>query len=307
MAALEEDDDEPRRRDPERAAPEGVESDVGIDGRSEADEVLLDWEDDALLLRLYQRLRGPLARHKEPLRYEHIFVDEAQDLSPIELAVVLATAHGESVTLAGDTAQRLLMDNGFSDWRRVLDDLGFAHVAVEPLRISYRSTYEIMAFANEVLGNLADRQASNAPRHGVPVELFGFAHTGEAVGFLSEALRALVQGEPLASIAVITRTPEQAVEYSRGLQNAEVPHVRLIAEQDFPFRPGVDVSDVRQVKGLEFDYVVLVEVTSTSYPESAESRHLLHIAATRAAHQLWIMTSDRPSPLLPKELCERGY
>jgi DNA helicase-2/ATP-dependent DNA helicase PcrA len=97
------------------------------------------------------------------------------------------------------------------------------------------------------------------------------------------------------------------MEYARGLHNAEVPNVRLIADQDFPFRPGVDVTDVRQVKGLEFDYVVLVEVTAQSYPEGAESRHLLHIAATRAAHQLWITTSDKPSPLLPKELCERGY
>jgi DNA helicase-2/ATP-dependent DNA helicase PcrA len=284
-----------------------MESDTGIDGRDEVDEVQLDWEDDALLLRLYQRLRGPLQRHKEALRYEHIFVDEAQDLSPLELSVVLTTARSESVTLAGDTAQRLYMDNGFSEWRSVLDDLGFAHVAVEPLRISYRSTYEIMTFANSVLSTLVDAQFATAPRHGVPVELFNFAHAGEAVGFLAEALRSLVQSEPLASVAVITRSPEQAVEYSRGLQNAEVPHVRLIAEQDFPFRPGVDVTDVRQVKGLEFDYVILVEVTAAAYPETPESRHLLHIAATRAAHQLWITTSDRPSPLLPKELVERGY
>jgi DNA helicase-2/ATP-dependent DNA helicase PcrA len=114
-------------------------------------------------------------------------------------------------------------------------------------------------------------------------------------------------GEPLASVAVLTRTPEQAIEYARGLQNAEVPNTRLIADQDFPFKPGVDVTDVKQVKGLEFDYVVLVEVTASSYPDNPESRHLLHIAATRAAHQLWIMTSDRPSPLLPKALCDRGY
>jgi DNA helicase-2/ATP-dependent DNA helicase PcrA len=326
MAALEGNEDEPRRgskdkdsfdgesgsrsgkrSEPARPVREALESDVGADGRDEAETVLLDWEDDALLLRLHQRLRGPLQRHKEPVRYEHLFIDEAQDLSPLELSVVLHTAHGDSVTLAGDTAQRLYMDNGFSEWRRVLDELGYAKVEIEPLRISYRSTVEIMTFANAVLGGLADTSASVTPRHGVPVELFSFAHTGEAVGFLSEALRALVHGEPLASVAVITRSPEQAVEYARGLQNAEVPHVRLIAEQDFPFRPGVDVTDVRQVKGLEFDYVILVEVTAAAYDNSPESRHLLHIAATRAAHQLWITTSDRPSPLLPKELCERGY
>jgi DNA helicase-2/ATP-dependent DNA helicase PcrA len=127
------------------------------------------------------------------------------------------------------------------------------------------------------------------------------------VGFLSENLRALVMAEPMASIAVISRTPEQAREYAEGLKRAEVPHVRLIAEQDFPFRAGVDVTDVRQVKGLEFDYVVLVEVSQLSYPDDDASRHLLHIAATRAAHQLWVLTNDHPSPLLPADLIERGY
>jgi DNA helicase-2/ATP-dependent DNA helicase PcrA len=310
VSSIEEDteaDEEAARREKDGApAREALESDVGIDGKQERLDVRLDWEDDALLLRLYQRLRGPLSRHREPLRYEHVFVDEAQDLSPLELAVVLDTVHGESVTLAGDVAQRLLMDNGFDTWQGALESLGYSHVAIEPLRISYRSTAEIMEFANDVLGELPATPAQ-APRHGVPVELFRFAHAGEAVGFLAESLRSLLMGEPLASVAVLTRTPEQAIEYARGLQNAEVPNTRLIADQDFPFKPGVDVTDVKQVKGLEFDYVVLVEVTASSYPDNPESRHLLHIAATRAAHQLWIMTSDRPSPLLPKALCDRGY
>lgn len=280
---------------------------VGIDGASERQPATLDWEDDALLLRLYQRVRAPLRRHKDSLRYEHAFVDESQDLSPLELAVVLDTVRSESVTLAGDVAQRLLMDNGFSDWKRVLDELGLSHVAVEPLRISYRSTQEIIDFAQEVLGRVATEPPGKALRHGVPVELFRFSGPGEAVAYLSEQLRALVAAEPLASVAVITRTTEQARQYAEGLTHAEVPNVRFIAEQDFPFKPGVDVTDVRQVKGLEFDYVVLVEVTATSYPDDDESRHLLHIASTRAAHQLWVATNDAPSPLLPARLVERGY
>jgi DNA helicase-2/ATP-dependent DNA helicase PcrA len=248
-----------------------------------------------------------LRRGKEVLSYEHVFVDEAQDLSPLELSVVLGTARGESVTLAGDVAQRLLLDNGFSDWKSVLEILGLSHVRIEPLRVTYRSTQEIMDLANSVLGHLRNQAQGRATRHGVPVELFRFSHTGEAVGFLAESLRALVTSEPMASVAVITRTPEQVRDYAEGLTQAEVPNVRLIAEQDFPFKAGVDVTDVRQVKGLEFDYVVLVEVTAQSYPEDDESRHLLHIAASRAAHQLWIVTSDAPSPLLPSDLCERGY
>jgi DNA helicase-2/ATP-dependent DNA helicase PcrA len=209
------------------------------------------------------------------------------------------------VTLAGDVAQRLQMDNGFTDWRQVLQDLGLDHVAIEPLRISYRSTKEIVDFSEDVLGPLRNEIPGVAKRHGVPVELFRFGNAGEAVGFLAEALRNLVAAEPLASIAVIARYPEQADLYHQGLRHGEVPNLRRIADQDFPFRPGVDVTDVRQVKGLEFDYVVIVECSMQAFPVDDESRHLLHIAATRAAHQLWVLSTGTPSVLLPAELRER--
>lgn len=273
------------------------------------EEARLDPEDDALLLRLHQMMRGPLLRPngQDALTYEHILVDEAQDLSPVELAVVAQTlSGGQSMTLAGDVAQRLYMDNGFTGWDELLGELSLSHVQVEPLRVSYRSTHQVMEVAQAVLGPLAT-ETPHATRHGAPVELFRFAHSGDAVGFLAEALRELAADEPQASIAVISRYPEQADLFYSGLHQAETANLRRIAAQDFPFRPGVDVTDVRQVKGLEFDYVILVEVNQSTYGQDDESRHLLHIAATRAAHQLWLLTSSTPSPLLPQELRDHSF
>ena len=291
----EEDDDEMRR---------------GIDGFDIAEDAKLDPEDDTLLLRLHQRLRGPLTRgklSKDPIVYEHILVDEAQDLSPVELSVVLdTTSQAKSITLSGDVQQRLMMDNGFSDWKTVLGELNLSHVEVEPLKLSYRSTKPIIDFSRAVLGPLASADAPQATREGAPVDLFTHGHTGDAVATLSEALRDLMQSEPQASVAVITRYPEQADLYFGGLQRAEVPYLRRVAEQDFSFKPGVDVTDVRQVKGLEFDYVVIVEASEASYPDDDEARHLLHIAATRAAHQLWLFAVGRVSPLIPQELKDRS-
>jgi len=282
----------------------------GIDGSQVEELVALDQEDDTLLLLLHQRLRGPLLRgtkEREALVYEHILVDEAQDYSPIELRVLLGTmSSGRSVTLAGDTAQRLHLDNGFSDWASVLRALDQNHVEIEPLCLSYRSTQPIVELAHHVLGPFAPSTATRSSRAGVPVELFRFSHIGDAGGFLADQLRLLLQTEPRASVAVIARFPEQADRYFEVLEKGEVPHVRRIAEQDFPFRPGVDVTDVTQVKGLEFDYVILVEVTSDSYPDSREARHLLHIALTRASHQLWIVACAEPSRLLPSALLERA-
>lgn len=283
----------------------------GIDGREVEPGAALDREDDALLLRLVQCLRGPLMRGlkgKEALVYEHVFVDEAQDLSPVELAVVMDTvSKARSVTLAGDVAQRLHMDNGFTTWGAMLDTMALSHVAVEPLRLSYRSTAEILDFAQAVLGQLAPDEPPLATRTGAPVELFSFGHSGECVAFLAEALREVMQTEPQASVAVIARYPEQAEIYYAGLRKAEVRGLRRVANQDFVFKPGVDVTDVRQVKGLEFDYVVLVEVSEASYPLEDEARHLLHIGATRAAHLLWVLATGRPSPLLPPGLLSQAY
>jgi DNA helicase-2/ATP-dependent DNA helicase PcrA len=284
---------------------------AGIDGREIDEHATLDREDDALLLRLYQKLIGPLRRGttgKEALVYEHVLVDEAQDLSPVELDSVLATvSKAQSVTLAGDVAQRLLMDNGFTDWQTVLFDLGLAHVEVEPLKLSYRSTRPIIELAQSVLGPLAPADAPVPTRDGAPVELFQFSDSGDAAGFLADALRTLLQGEPRASVAVVARYPQQADLYYDALTRGEVPRVRRIADQDFPFKPGVDVTNVHQVKGLEFDYVIVVDVNESSYPCDDESRHLLHIAATRAAHQLWLTAGERPSKLLPEVLLDRSF
>ncbi|MBX3181752.1 MAG: ATP-binding domain-containing protein [Polyangiaceae bacterium] len=297
----------------ELGASEDDEQGVGrraIDGGEVEEVAKLDREDDTLLLYLVQQLRGPLLRGKggDALVYEHALIDEAQDLSPVELSVLIGTvSRARSVTLAGDVAQRLHMDNGFKSWEDTLAQLHLDHVEVEPLKLSYRSTREVLEFAREVLGPLASAEEPVATRAGAKVELFRFAQSGDAVGFLAESLRSLMAEEPSATVCLVARYPEQADLYYNGLKRAEVPFLRRIAHQDFPFRAGVDVTDVRQVKGLEFDYVVLLDVTQSSYPEDDESRHLLHIAATRAAHQLWVIAPGKPSALLPAELRERGY
>ena len=90
-----------------------------------------------------------------------------------------------------------------------------------------------------------------------------------------------------------------AVEVHRGLENAEVPKLNRVRQFDFSFAPGVEVTEIEQTKGLEFDYVILVEVSARYFPDRPGTRHRLHVAVTRAIHQLWITTTGTPSPLVP--------
>jgi len=275
---------------------------ASVSGSGDDEPPTLDREDDALLLRLHQLKRGWLRDRNGRLDYDHLMIDEVQDFSALEAGVLMDTVgRDRPVTLAGDTAQRIVRESGFEDWDSFLDDLGVRGARIEPLKIAYRSTVEIMKVAREVLGPFCGEE-SEAYRHGAEVEVHQFSDPGQAVDFIGTALRDLAAREPLANVAVVARHQAQARLYFDGLKKSEVPRLELITDQDFSFAPGVEVTDVKQVKGLEFDYVVMVEVNADSYPDNEEARHLLHVGITRAAHQIWLLTTTAPSPLIPDRL-----
>ena len=272
-----------------------------------------DPEDDPILLRLIQLKRGRLVSPDgHEIIYEHVAIDEAQDRSAIEVKVLFDATRmvdddptQRSITVAGDTAQRIVFDNSFSGWQELMKSTGHAAI-IRPLKLSYRSTAEVMHFAREILGPDLAPEDPLVARSGEAVELHQFGDIGEAVAFLADALRGLAAREPTASVAIITRHSETADAYFAGLSHAEVPALRRVRHHDFTFAPGIDITNATQVKGLEFDYVIMADVTAASYPATIESRHLLHIGATRAAHQLWLISAGDPSPLLPAELTEGG-
>ena len=268
----------------------------------------LDVDDMAILLRLCQLKFGTMAGPNGiGIQLEHLMVDEAQDFSPLSLKVLMDCVRpGGPITLAGDTAQRIWFDNGFEDWDVLVRELGVRAHMLPPLSVSYRSTRQVMALARHVLGPLNVNPEGRDARDGAPVEIFRFQEQGEAVGFLAESLKALRRRERNCSVCLVSRTPEIADLYYRALERADCSHLRRVDRQNFDFSPGVDVTDVYQVKGLEYDYLILLETTAEQYPDSTESRHLLHVGATRAAHQLWLVCSGTPSTLLPAELVHRN-
>jgi DNA helicase-2/ATP-dependent DNA helicase PcrA len=261
----------------------------------------LDPEDDALLLRAWQRRIGPLPdRANGALRFRHVAVDEVQDFSLLELRVVrdlLATP--PSLTLAGDMQQQTAAYVGAPSWDMLLANLAIPSPEVRTLRVAYRSTREIVHFARALLGPLAEDEPPAVMRTGPPVEVFPFSDAGAGVAFLAEALRRLADEEPLASVAVLAPDGGTSALYADGLERSEVPRVRRIEHGRFSFAPGIEVTEIEQAKGLEFDYVVLVDVSAVRFPDTPSSRRLLHVGATRAVHQLWVLTTQDPSPVLP--------
>jgi DNA helicase-2/ATP-dependent DNA helicase PcrA len=269
----------------------------------------LEPEDDALLLRAFQLRVGPLrAPGGRELCYRHVAVDEVQDFSPLEIRTLVGCLDGaRSLTLAGDTQQQLVEASGFTSWSRLLDELGVPGAEIETLRVSYRSSREIMTFARGVLGELAEGdEAPQTARRGPPVELFRFTARGACVAFLAQALHRLAEEEPLASVAVLTPSPEASALYHEGLAASDLPRLRRVEQQEFTFSPGVEVTEIEQAKGLEFDYVIAVDVTEAAFPAAPSARRRLHVAATRAVHQLWLTCVGTPSPLVAAAVGSAG-
>ena len=276
---------------------------IRAEGERDGDEPTIDAEDAALILRIWQVFRGPVTDiDGAPIRLAHLFIDEIQDANPVALRVLLELTGSErSITLAGDVAQRTIEEDDDAesfDWVTLLEGLGIEAAALSPLSVSYRSTAEITDFARSVLGPLAHDEMPETTRNGPPVELYRFSSQGEAVAFLADALKQLHADEPSANIALLARHAAQAEIYHAGLERAEVQNARIVTEQDFTWNAGVDVTDVRQTKGLEFDEVILLDTNSSSYPVNALARRMLYVGATRAAHQLWCIASSEPSQLV---------
>ena len=81
-------------------------------------------------------------------------------------------------------------------------------------------------------------------------------------------------------------------ELSRGLDPT------LVLDGDFRFEPGVIITTMAAVSGLEFDCVVIPDVTPAFYPVTPQLRHAMYVAATRARDCLWLLTPESWSPLV---------
>ncbi len=227
----------------------------------------------------------------------HLVLDEAEDLSVFELFVLGRLLSDEgSCTVAGDEMQQTT--SSFPGWPSLLETLGVPDAEQVRLKVSYRCPRPIAELARQVLGPQAaglEPLGADA-REAEPVGFHHFPNFDQASLFLRDAIQDLIEREPRASVAVIASSSDAADAFYKGLSG--VHGVRRVIEGQYTFEPGVDVTDADEVKGLEWDYVVLPDVTARAYPVDAEARRRLHVAVTRAAHQLWVISYDLRSRLL---------
>lgn len=274
-----------------------------VDGRSIDDGTTthnvrtFDPEDAAVLFEL-ERLRAQ--RGGQPVRdlsyFDAVVVDEAQELAPLELALLgRVLMPGGTLIVAGDAAQQVDPSASFQGWQAAMDELGHSQHQEVRLAVNYRCPPEVTALARRI-AQLPEGEIAPRSGNGSPIDRFQVANEFEQVAFVTDALRDLEERDPEASIAVVCRTTEGAQRLALRLREG-LAH-RLSLEGRFDFGSGVTLSSVPEVKGLEFDYVLLPDAHATTYPETVDARRALYVATTRATHRLVLLAVGRPSPLL---------
>jgi DNA helicase IV len=241
---------------------------LGGRGWSEADLPLLD-EARALL-------DGP------PTQHGHVIVDEAQDLTPMQLRMLARRTTG-AMTILGDIAQAAGPVE-YHRWEDLLPHLADGRdVSIAELRLAYRVPRQVMELALPLLPLIApDVAAPIAYRDGD--EPPRFVH---------------VPADDLVPAAV----REAAAEAAREGRTALIAPAELLP--DLPDRGESSFDELaapfqtltpRAAKGLEFDRVVLVEPTAIAGGgERIEGLRALYVALTRATKTL-VIVHARPLP-----------
>ncbi|MFC5941901.1 UvrD-helicase domain-containing protein [Micromonospora harpali] len=255
--------------------------------------------------------------------FDHVVVDEAQDLHPAQWRVLrAAVAPGpDDLFITGDPHQRIY------DSRVSLSALGISVAGRSSrLRINYRNTEEILSWAAGVLvGSRVDDLGGEGEDslagyrsllHGTRPHAQGHdTQQAEVAALVTRVGKWLDQGVQPGEIAICARFNLLLNTVYDELTAAGIPAVR-VRDQPGADADGVRLATLHAMKGLEFRCVAVVGVTAKAVPFTKEvtpsevdqvqydsdllrERCLLFVAATRAREALHVSWSGSPSPFLP--------
>jgi DNA helicase IV len=218
----------------------------------------------------------------------HVIVDEAQDLSPMQLRAVGRRASTGSVTVLGDLAQATT-PWATSSWTESMSHLGHPDAGVEELVAGFRVPGAVIDFAARLLPSIAPHLTPphSVRRHRGALDLrFSKRTTTDLSAATSEAL------EREGTVGVIVA--DAAVAGVRTVLEKSGIRYDLLGEDAQIFDARVDLVPASLAKGLEFDHVVLLEPADivSGEPDEVTGLRRLYVCLTRAVTSLVVVHAD---------------
>uniref|UniRef100_UPI0013E2B04C ATP-binding domain-containing protein n=1 Tax=Paenibacillus kobensis TaxID=59841 RepID=UPI0013E2B04C len=228
--------------------------------------------------------------------FDHIVIDEAQDYSPMQLEALKLCQRIPSLTVLGDLQQGIHDYAGIRHWSEQMELFESDNVGFYELDRSYRSTMEIIEFANRVLSGMDGgvKPATPVFRSGEPVDVTA-CPPDQWENKLLSSIQELLQQNIYQTIAVIGRTAAECERVHALLEQAGL-EASLVQSKQPAYRGGLTVVPVYLSKGLEFDAVLISDAGADAYGEL--DAKLLYVGCTRALHKLSLLHQGALTPLV---------
>ena len=230
----------------------------------------LEYADVFALIYLKIRLEGSTTYDQ----VKHLLVDEMQDYTPVQYAV-LARLFTCRKTILGDASQAV---NPYSASSAETIERVFPQADVVKLYRSYRSTVEITAFAQRLRPN---PHIIPLERHGPAPAVSHWNSPGEEMTAIEQLITTFSRSGH-RSLGIICKTLGQAQGAYRTLK---ATGAHLLTDESTSFKEGVIITTAHLAKGLEFDAVIVPFASALNYKTEVD-RSMLYVACTRAMHEL---------------------
>lgn len=253
----------------------------------------IDADDLAALVYLYLKIYG------NKFVYKHIVVDEAQDYSLFQLEVLKLMALNNSMTIVGDVGQGIYYYKGIDKWDKVIEKVFNSDINYTTVTQSYRSTVEIINFANRVLEKQKNNLKPAMPvlRHGEEPEIIEIDNDNEFLEKLDFIVED-VKNKKKSSIAIIGKDIEECIKINKVLKKHYGSMWNLIKGTEDILSLGKIIIPSHMTKGLEFDCSIVYNCSDKNYRNVELDKKLLYVALTRALHFEYIFVKGDKSPLI---------
>ncbi|SCJ33415.1 Helicase IV [uncultured Clostridium sp.] len=236
----------------------------------------LSYLDLAPILYLMIKLDGKKCKSE----IKHIVIDEAQDYNMLQFIVLKELTGCRSYTIVGDANQRLIKATEEAAMLNLKSLFG-GFTKYFDLNKSYRSTYQIMQYANKLLDEHAIVPFVREGKY--DVEEVKVNDKEDLIDTLLETLEAY-EDENYENVAIIVKGKEELKEIAPELK--QFTKILSFDREDLIYRGGRIIIPSYYAKGLEFDGVIVVNLDDDT------DNLVKYIMCTRALHRLKVIDLD---------------
>ncbi len=253
----------------------------------------IDCDDLTALTYLQLKLEGVVGEN-----YIHTVIDEAQDYSLMQFNVLKEISKNNSMTIVGDLGQGIYNYKGINSWESLIEKVFSEDATYITLSQSYRSTVEIIEFANRVLEKqeLNIKPALPILRHGDEPRVIN-AKEDEEIRVIDSLLEE-IYSKNKKTVAIICKTYTECKELHKRLKKESKYKWELIEESQSKLDIDNLIIPSYMTKGLEFDATIVYNCDEDMYRNEVLDKKLLYVALTRALHLQYVMYKESLSSLL---------